>query len=77
MNFRVGVFLKSAVLYTIMSMQRKDYMLLTKGKISSGLFKANLVGHFLTSSVVYKPVITSKELSASHLATGRSGNEIR
>ena len=50
------MFLKSAVMCTIMSMQRKDYMLLTKGKISSGLFKAKLVGHFLTSSVVYKPV---------------------
>ena len=70
------MFLKSAVMCTIMSMQRKDYMLLTKGKISSGLFKAKLVGHFLTSSVVYKPVITSKELSASHLEVGRSGNEI-
>ena len=70
------MFWKSAVMCTIMSMQRKDYMLLTKGKISSGLFKAKLVGHFLTSSVVYKPVITSKELSASHLAVGRSGNEI-
>ena len=68
--------LESAVLYTIMSMQRKDYMLFTKGKISSGLFKAKPVGHFLTSSVVYRPVITSKELSTSHLATGRSGNEI-
>ena len=50
--------LKSAVVCTIKSMQRKDYMLFTKGKISSGLFKAKLVGHFLTSSVVYRPVIT-------------------
>ena len=68
--------LKSAVVCTIMSMQRKDYMLFTKGKISSRLFKAKLVGHFLTSSVVYSPVITSKELSASHLANRRSRNEI-
>ena len=68
--------LKSTVMCTIMSMQRKDYMLFTKGKISSGLFKAKLVGHFLTSSVVCRPVITSKELSTSHMAIGRIGNEI-
>ena len=32
LNFRVCVLLKSAVVCTIMSMQRKDYMLFTKGK---------------------------------------------